>query len=94
MNVSAMVCEVSCWRFSLDDDPWSGGPVEIRSDHIETVVESNQHSTTQETADILKMSKSIKLPVKMKNVPYFTEKNLNGHFHQPNILYCCWNKFL
>ena len=59
--------------FSLNDTPWLGRPVEVDSDQIETLIE-NQHYTTWEIADILKISKSIKLLVKMKNVS-FTEKN-------------------
>ena len=45
--------------FFLDDAPWLGRPVEVDSNQIETSVEKNQHSTTQEIADILKISKSI-----------------------------------
>ena len=44
--------------FSLDDAPQSGRPVEVDSDQIETIIENNQHYTTQEIADILKISKS------------------------------------
>ena len=44
--------------FSLDDAPRSGRPVEVDSDQIETLTENNQHYTTQEIADILKISKS------------------------------------
>ena len=54
--------------FSLDDAPWSGGPVEIGSNQIKTLTKNNQHYPTWETADILKISKSRKLVVKMKNV--------------------------
>ena len=61
---------------SVDDAPWLGRPVEVDSNQIEALIENNQHSTMQETADILKISKSIKLLVKMKNVFYFTEKNM------------------
>ena len=42
---------------------------------MEMLIENNQQSTTQETADLLKISKSIELLMKMKNVFYFTEKN-------------------
>ena len=52
----------------LDDAPNSGRPVEVDSNEIETLIENNQCYTTQEIADILKISKSIKLLVKMKNV--------------------------
>ena len=44
--------------FSLDDAPWSGRPVEVDSDQIETITENNQRYTTRETANILKISKS------------------------------------
>ena len=44
--------------FSLDDAPRSGRPVEVDSDQIETLIENNQRYTTQEIADILKISKS------------------------------------
>ena len=44
--------------FSLDDAPWSGRPVEVESDQIETIIENNQCYTMQEIADILKISKS------------------------------------
>ena len=44
--------------FSLDDAPRSGRPVEVDSDQIETLIENNQHYTTWEIADILKISKS------------------------------------
>ena len=51
---------------SLDVAPQSGRPVEAYSDQIATLIENNQHYTTQEIADILRISKSIKLLVKMK----------------------------
>ena len=70
--------------FLLDNSPWSGRPVEVDSDQMETLIENNQHYTTQERADILKISKSIKLLVKMKKcVFYFMEKPY-GLFGQPN----------
>ena len=43
--------------FSLDDAPWSGGPIEVDRDQIETLIENNQCSTTWEITDILKISK-------------------------------------
>ena len=49
--------------FSLDGAPWSSRLVEVDSHQIKTLIENNQHSTTQEVADILKISKSIKLLV-------------------------------
>ena len=53
-----VVCEVSCGDFSLDDTPRLGRPVEVDSDQIETLIENNQHYTTWEIDDILKISKS------------------------------------
>ena len=44
--------------FSLDDAPRSGRPVEVDSNQIETLIENNQRYTTQEIADILKISQS------------------------------------
>ena len=52
----------------------SGRPVEVDSDQNEKLIENNQRYTTKEIADILKISKSIKLLVKMKTVFYFMEK--------------------
>ena len=60
--------------FLLDDAPQSGRSVEADRDQVETLTENNQHYTTQEIADILKISKSIKLLVKMKSVS-FMEKS-------------------
>ena len=60
--------------FSLDNAPWLGRPAEVESNQIETLIENNQHYTMWEIAEILKISKSIKLLVKMKSVFYFMEK--------------------
>ena len=56
--------------FSLDDAPQSVRPVEVDSDQVETLLENNQCYTTWETAGIFKISKSIKLLVKIKNVSF------------------------
>ena len=66
--------------FRLDDAPWSHRAVEVDGDQSETFIENNQCYTTQETADTLKMSKSIKLLMKMKNAFYFTEKSKRNFF--------------
>ena len=61
--------------FSLDDGaPQSGRPVEIDSNQMETLIENNQHYTTGEIVYILKISKSTKLLVKMKNVSFILGK--------------------
>ena len=69
--------------FSLDDAPWSGRPVEVDSNQIETLIESNQRHTTWEITNILKISKSIKLLVKMKNVSFILWKNVTDFFANP-----------
>ena len=53
---------------SLDDVPQS--QVEVDSDQIETLIENTQRFIMWKTADIHKISKSIKLLVKMKNVSF------------------------
>ena len=60
--------------FSLDDAPQLGRPVEVDSNQIETLIKNNQCYTTKEIANILKISKSLRLLLKMKNVSYFMEK--------------------
>ena len=66
--------------FSLEDAPWSGRPVEVDNDQIGILIENNQCYTTWEIARVLKISKSIKLLVKMINMSSILRKNLNGHF--------------
>ena len=61
--------------FLLDDAPWSARPVKVNSDQNKILTEYNQHYTTWETADRLKISDSIQLLVKMKNVSLFYGKN-------------------
>ena len=70
--------------FLLDNAPWSGRPVEVDSNQIKTLIENNQCYTTWEIANILKIFKSVQL-LKMKNVSFILQKNLNGLFDQPNI---------
>ena len=60
--------------FSVDDGPQSGRPVEVDSNQIETFIKNSQRYTTQEIADILKISKSIRFFVKMKNVSFILRK--------------------
>ena len=71
--------------FSLDDAPSSSRPVEVDSNQIETLIENDQCYTMWEIGDILKISKSIKLMVKMKNMSFILWKKLNGLFGQPSI---------
>ena len=69
-----MLCKFHAGDFSLGPAPRLGRPVEAGSDQIETVIENHQCYTTQEIADILKISKSIKLLVKMKDVSFISQK--------------------
>ena len=55
---------------SLDDTSQSGRPAEVDRDQIKIIIEKNEHYITWEIADIFKISKLIKLLVKMKNVSY------------------------
>ena len=58
-----------------DDAPWLGKPVELDSYQIEALIDiNNQHSTTWEIANILKISKSIVIGENEKCVFYFMEK--------------------
>ena len=54
----------------LDDAPQSRRPVAVNSDPIKRLIENNQRYNVWEIADIFKISKSIKLLVKMKNVAF------------------------
>ena len=62
--------KVRAGAFLLDDAPQPGRPAEVDSDQITTLIENNQRSTVRETADKLKISKPIKLLVKMTNVSF------------------------
>ena len=63
---------------SLDGAPWSGRPVEVDGHQIDTLIENNQCYTTWDIAVILKISKSTKLLVKMKNVPFILQTKPYG----------------
>ena len=43
--------------FIQDDAPWSGRSVDVDTDQIKTLIESNQRYTTWEIADILEICK-------------------------------------
>ena len=73
-NVSTWFVRFPAGDFSLDGASWSGRPVGADSDQIETLIETNQCYTTRNIPDILKIFKSIKLLVKMKNVPFILQK--------------------
>ena len=61
--MSKVVCKVLCWRFFLVDAPRLGRPVEVDIDQTEALGGNNQHYTIQETANVLRISKSVKLLV-------------------------------
>ena len=67
--------KICAGEFTLDGAPWLDRPVKVNSDQIETLFENNQCSTTQEITNILKISISIKLLVKIKIVFLFYGKN-------------------
>ena len=70
--------------FWLDDALQLDRSAEVDNDQIETFIENNQCSTMWEIADILKISKSIKLLVEMKNVSFILRKKPYRLFGQPN----------
>ena len=73
--MSKVVCEVVCWRFLAGlCSMVRVRPVEVDSDQIKTLIDNNQRYTTWEIANILKISKLIKLLVKMKNVSLISRK--------------------
>ena len=78
--MSEVVCEVLSWRFLAGPCSTVRGPVEVDSDQAETLIENNQCYTMQEIADILKISKSIKLLVKMKTLPFILQKKTQWIF--------------
>ena len=67
-------------NFSLDDAPQLDRPGELDSDKIKTLNEKHQCSTTWERASILKISKLMKLLVKIKNVSFILWKKPYGLF--------------
>ena len=70
--------------FVPDDAARSRKPVEADRDQMETLTENNQRYTTQERAGMLKISKSIKLLVKMKTLSFILQEKTDGLFDQPN----------
>ena len=71
--------------FSLDNAPQSGRPVETGSDQIKTLIENNRCYSMSGIANILRISKSIKLLVKRKHVSFILQKKPQGLFGQPNM---------
>ena len=82
--MSKVVCEVVCWRFLAGlCSMVRVRPVEVDSDQIKTLIDNNQRYTTWEIANILKISKLIKLLVKMKNVSFILGKKTKQTFCPP-----------
>ena len=71
--------------FSLEDALWLDRLVEVDSDQFETLTENNEYHTMWEIADIPKVSKSIKLLVKMKTMSFILKPY--RPFGQPNSKY-------
>ena len=71
-GLETFVLEISHWMMLHGQ---SGRPVEVDSDQMETLIETNQCYTMWELAYIFKISKSIVI-CEMKNMSYFREKNL------------------
>ena len=69
--------------FLLDDAVQSSRPIEVDSNQIETLIENNQCYSMRKIADILKISKLIKLLVKMKNVSFILGKKTKQTFCPP-----------
>ena len=81
-GLRSFVLQISRWPM---DAPRLGRPPEADSDRIEILIENNQRSTTRERADIFKISKSVKLLVKMKNVSFILHTHKpHRSFGQPN----------
>ena len=71
-SLRSLELETSHWMM---DAPRSGRLYKMDNDEIETLTENNQHYTTWEIADILKIYKSITLLVKMKNSSFILWEN-------------------
>ena len=80
--------------FSLDNAPRSGRPVEVDSDPIKTLIENSQCSTTRAIADTLKISKSVKLLVKRKNVPFILQKTRTEFLANPILTHSVSEQFI
>ena len=62
--------------FLLDDTPHLGRPVEVDSNQSKILTKNNQRYTMWEIANILKIYKSMKLLMKMKNVSFILCKTI------------------
>ena len=78
-GLRSFVLQISCWMML------HGWVDQLKLIAIKTLIENYQYYTMQDTADILKISKSIKLVAKMKNVSFILQKKLKGLFGQPSM---------
>ena len=79
------------WSFVLEISPWTmlrGRVDQLKLIAIETLIEVNQHYTVQGIANTLKISKSIKLLVKLKNVSFILWKKHTGFLANPIYPWC------
>ena len=74
--------EITCWTVLH-------GQVEVDINQIKILIENNQHHTMWEIANILKISKSIKSLVNMKNVSFVLWKKTHRLLGQPSITWSC-----
>ena len=81
--MSNVVCEVNAPWTMLHG--WTRGPAEVDGAQTKTSIENNQCYTTLEIADILKISKSIKVLEKMKNVSFILQKNHTDFVANPIV---------
>ena len=77
-----LVLEITCWTVLH-------GQVEVDINQIKILIENNQHHTMWEIANILKISKSIKSLVNMKNVSFVLWKKPHRLLGQPSITWSC-----
>ena len=76
--------EVLRWRVLTEQCSQSSRPGEVDSDPMETLIENNQRSITQELANILQISKSVVIGENGK-WSYFMGKKSRGLFGQPTF---------
>ena len=81
--VTDWTCQSGLQSFRLDIPHWSmlySWVEQLSWQRSNRDIENNQRYTMQEIITLLKISKSIKLLVKMKNVFFYGKKNLNELF--------------
>ena len=79
-GLRSFALEISLWMML---PPQAGRPAEVDSEQIKTLIENNQCYTTQEIADILKISINKVIGENENNVSFISWKKLNWLFGQP-----------